>query len=69
MKPQVVDWELGETALRYGDRLVQFRYISTWLARHIRAKRGQKFSLSGTFASMANGLCYAIAAQVAFLNW
>jgi len=69
MKPQVGDWELGETALRYGHRLVRFRCISTWFVRHIRAKRRQKFSLSGTFASMDNGLCYAIAAQVAFLNW
>jgi thiamine pyrophosphate-dependent acetolactate synthase large subunit-like protein len=36
-----------------------------WFARQIRA-RNQMFSLSGTLASMANGLCYAIAAQIAY---
>src|SRR5262249_56015646 len=39
--------------------------ITTWFARQIRAQRGQLHSLSGTLASMANGLPYAIAAQVA----
>jgi pyruvate dehydrogenase (quinone) len=39
--------------------------IATWWARHIRVKRGQMHSLSGTLASMANGLPYAIAAQIA----
>jgi pyruvate dehydrogenase (quinone)/pyruvate oxidase len=39
--------------------------IATWFARQIKARRGQMFSLSGTLASMANGLPYAIAAQVA----
>lgn len=66
MKPQVVAWELGkrlsDTAIVSSDSGT----ITTWFARHIRAKRGQKFSLSGTLASMANGLCYTIAAQVAF---
>ena len=66
MKPQVVAWELGkrlsDTAIVSSDSGT----ITTWFARHILAKRGQKFSLSGNLASMANGLCYAIAAQVAF---
>ena len=39
--------------------------IATWWARHIPARRGQRFSLSGNLASMANGLPYAIAAQIA----
>jgi pyruvate dehydrogenase (quinone) len=34
-------------------------------ARHIPVKRGQMHSLSGTLASMANGLPYTIAAQIA----
>jgi pyruvate dehydrogenase (quinone)/pyruvate oxidase len=42
--------------------------ISTWSARHIPIKRGQMFSLSGTLATMANGLPYAIAAQIAYPN-
>lgn len=66
MKPQVVAWELGkrlsDTAIVSSDSGT----ISTWFARQIQAKRGQQFSLSGTLASMANGLCYAIAAQVAY---
>src|SRR5207248_1099412 len=40
--------------------------IATWAARFIEARRGQKFSLSGNLASMANGLPYAIAAQIAY---
>ena len=68
MKPQVVAWELGkrlsDTAIVSSDSGT----IATWFARQIQAKRGQQFSLSGTLASMANGLCYAIAAQVAYPN-
>jgi len=37
-----------------------------WAARGIDIKRGQKFSCSGTLATMACGLPYAIAAAVAF---
>ena len=41
----------------------------TWqrlaIAQFIPAKRGQMFSCSGTLASMANGLPYTIAAQIA----
>ncbi|MBX3300668.1 MAG: hypothetical protein KF693_00475 [Nitrospira sp.] len=66
MKPQVVAWELGkrlsETAIVSSDSGT----IATWFARQLPVKRGQKYSLSGTLASMANGLCYAIAAQVAY---
>ncbi|HEY0072236.1 MAG TPA: thiamine pyrophosphate-dependent enzyme [Chloroflexia bacterium] len=65
MKPQVVAWELGkrlsDTAIVSSDSGT----IATWFARQIRARRGQMFSLSGTLASMANGLPYTIAAQVA----
>jgi pyruvate dehydrogenase (quinone)/pyruvate oxidase len=66
MKPQVVAWELGK---RLSDTAIvscDSGTVATWFARHIPAKRGQKHSLSGTLASMANGLPYAIAAQVAF---
>src|SRR5439155_964948 len=66
MKPQVVAHELG-SRLR-DDAIVtsDSGTIATWWARNIPARRGQKFSLSGNLASMANGLPYAIAAQVAF---
>ena len=65
MKPQVVAWELGkrlrDDAIVCGDSGT----VATWWARQIPARRGQMFSLSGTLASMANGLPYAMAAQVA----
>jgi pyruvate dehydrogenase (quinone)/pyruvate oxidase len=39
---------------------------TTWAARHIRIRRGQLFSCSGNLATMAPGLPYAIAAQLAY---
>jgi len=66
MKPQVVAWQLGK---RLADNAIvscDSGTIATWFARHIPVKRGQKHSLSGTLASMANGLPYTIAAQIAY---
>ncbi|HEV3475066.1 MAG TPA: thiamine pyrophosphate-dependent enzyme, partial [Actinomycetota bacterium] len=40
--------------------------VATWWARQVPAKRGQMHSVSGTLASMACALPYAIAAQVAY---
>jgi len=40
--------------------------ITTWAARHINLRKGMKFSVSGTLASMACSLPYAIAAKIAF---
>ncbi len=40
--------------------------ITTWTARHIRTRRNQMYSLSGTLATMAPGLPYANAAQIAY---
>jgi len=37
-----------------------------WAARHIKVRNGMKFSVSGTLASMACGLPYAIAAQMVY---
>jgi pyruvate dehydrogenase (quinone)/pyruvate oxidase len=66
MKPQVVAHELGkrltETAIISSDSGTN----TTWWARHILSKRGQKHSCSGNLATMAPGLPYTIAAQVAF---
>jgi pyruvate dehydrogenase (quinone)/pyruvate oxidase len=66
MKPQVVAWELGKL-LRH-DAIVSCDSgtITTWWARQIIAKRGQIHAVSGNLASMAPGLPYTIAAQVAF---
>jgi pyruvate dehydrogenase (quinone)/pyruvate oxidase len=66
MKPQVVAWELGR---RLGpDAIVacDSGTITTWWARQIPVKRGQLHSVSGNLASMACGLPYAIAAQIAY---
>ncbi len=66
MKPQVVAAELSKR-LR-DDAIVSSDSgtIATWFARHIKARKGQMYSLSGTLASMANGLPYTIAAQIAY---
>ena len=66
MKPQVVAWELGKRLASDAIVSADSGTIATWFARQIPARRGQKFSLSGTLASMANGLPYTIAAQVAY---
>jgi pyruvate dehydrogenase (quinone) len=66
MKPQVVAWELGKRLAQGAIVSCDSGTIATWFARQIPAKRGQKFSLSGTLASMANGLPYTIAAQLAY---
>ncbi|MBV8720242.1 MAG: pyruvate oxidase [Chloroflexi bacterium] len=65
MKPQVVAWELGKRL--HNDAIVvsDSGTNTTWWARQIPARRGQMHSVSGTLASMACGLPYAIAAQVA----
>jgi pyruvate dehydrogenase (quinone) len=66
MKPQVVAWELGKRLSENAIVSADSGTIATWFARQIPARRGQMFSLSGTLASMANGLPYSIAAQVAY---
>lgn len=66
MKPQVVAWELGKRLREDAIVSCDSGTIATWWARQIKARRGQKFSLSGTLATMANGLPYTIAAQVAY---
>jgi pyruvate dehydrogenase (quinone) len=65
MKPQVIAHQLGQR-LR-GDAIVSCDSgtIATWWARHIPVKQGQIHTLSGNLASMANGLPYTIAAQIA----
>jgi pyruvate dehydrogenase (quinone) len=66
IKPQViakaVSDELDENAIIS----VDCGTITSWAARYISIRKGMKFSVSGTLSSMANGLPYAIAAQVAF---
>lgn len=68
MKPQVIAHELGK---RLNDNAIvscDSGTITTWWARHIPVKNGQMHSVSGNLASMACGLPYAIAAQIAYPN-
>jgi pyruvate dehydrogenase (quinone) len=65
MKPDVVAWELGKRLRDDAIVCSDSGTVATWWARQIRARRGQMYSLSGMLASMANGLPYAIAAQLA----
>jgi pyruvate dehydrogenase (quinone)/pyruvate oxidase len=66
MKPQVVAWELGRRLRDDAIVTADSGTIAAWWAREIPAKRGQMHTLSGTLATMANGLPYAIAAQIAY---
>jgi pyruvate dehydrogenase (quinone)/pyruvate oxidase len=66
MKPQVVAWELGKRLSSTAIVSCDSGTIATWFARHIPVRRGQMHSLSGTLASMGNGLPYTIAAQLAY---
>jgi pyruvate dehydrogenase (quinone)/pyruvate oxidase len=68
MKPQVVAWELGKRLRNDAIVSCDSGTIATWWARHILARRGQMHTLSGNLATMAPGLPYTIAAQVAFPN-
>jgi pyruvate dehydrogenase (quinone)/pyruvate oxidase len=65
MKPQVVAWELGRRLRDDAIFLCDSGTIATWWARQVRVKRGQMHTVSGNLASMACGLPYAIAAQIA----
>ncbi len=66
MKPQVVAWELGKRLSSTAMVSCDSGTIATWFARQIPVKRGQSHTISGNLASMACGLPYAIAAQVAY---
>jgi pyruvate dehydrogenase (quinone) len=66
MKPQVVAWELGKRLASNAIVSCDSGTIATWWARHIPVRRDQMHSLSGNLATMANGLSYSIAAQVAY---
>ncbi len=66
MKPQVVARELGERLRDDAIVSCDSGTIATWWARHVPAKRGQMHTLSGNLATMAPGLPYTIAAQIAY---
>jgi pyruvate dehydrogenase (quinone) len=66
MKPQVVGWELGKRIPENAIVVSDSGTITTWWARFVPARAGQKHSCSGNLASMACGLPYAIGAAVAY---
>src|SRR5207302_1716493 len=66
MKPQVVAAELGRRLRDDAIVACDSGTITSWWAGHIPARRRQLHSVSGNLASMACGLPYAIAAQVAY---
>src|SRR6202034_1644427 len=66
MKPQVIGWELGKRIPANAIVTSDSGTITTWWARYVPALRGQMHSCSGTLATMACGLPYAIAAAVAY---
>jgi pyruvate dehydrogenase (quinone)/pyruvate oxidase len=66
MKPQVIAWELGKRLADDAIITSDSGTITTWWARQIKARRHQMFSCSGNLATMACGLSYAIAAQIAY---
>lgn len=66
IKPQRVAWELSQLAADDAIISTDSGTITTWIARHFVIKEKQKFSCSGTLATMAPGLPYAIAAKLAY---
>lgn len=66
MKPQVVGWELGKRTKENAIIVSDSGTNTTVWARYMPARQGQMHSCSGTLASMACGLPYAIAAQIAY---
>jgi pyruvate dehydrogenase (quinone) len=66
LKPQVVTHTLNK--LLNDDAIVSSDSgtIATWTARYIEMRGTMKFSLSGSLATMANGLPYSIGAAAAF---
>jgi pyruvate dehydrogenase (quinone)/pyruvate oxidase len=66
MKPQVVGWELSKRTKENAIIVSDSGTNTTVWARYMQAKKGQMHSCSGNLATMACGMPYAIAAQVAF---
>jgi pyruvate dehydrogenase (quinone) len=66
MKPQVVTYHLNQLLAPNAIVSADSGTIATWASRYIDMRDGMQFSLSGTLATMANGLPYSIGAAVAY---
>jgi pyruvate dehydrogenase (quinone) len=66
MKPQVVTYQLNRLLNEDAIISADSGTIATWAARYIHIRGQMQFSLSGTLATMANGLPYSIGAAVAY---
>jgi thiamine pyrophosphate-dependent acetolactate synthase large subunit-like protein len=66
MKPQVLAGTVSKLLKDNAIVTTDSGTITTWAARHIMMRKGMRFSLSGTLATMAPALPYAIAAQAAY---
>jgi len=66
LKPQVVARHVNDLLADDAIITTDSGTITTWAARHLKIRRGMKFSCSGTLATMAPGLPYANGAQVAY---
>ncbi|HLE34723.1 MAG TPA: thiamine pyrophosphate-dependent enzyme [Nitrososphaerales archaeon] len=66
IKPQVIAVAINEELEDNAIISVDSGTNTIWAAQYIDIRKGMKFSLSGTLATMACGLPYAIAAQIAF---
>jgi pyruvate dehydrogenase (quinone)/pyruvate oxidase len=66
MKPQVVTHELNKLLDDDAIVITDSGTITSWTARHVDMRGDMMFSCSGTLASMACGLPYAIGAATAY---
>ena len=66
IKPQVIAQAVSDELEDNAIISVDCGTNTSWAARFIDIREGMKFSVSGMLSSMANGLPYAIAAQIAF---
>lgn len=68
MKPQVVTYHLNKLLADDGIVSADSGTIATWTARYVEIRGTMQFSLSGSLATMANGLPYSIGAAAAYPN-
>jgi pyruvate dehydrogenase (quinone) len=66
MKPQVVTHELNKLLDDNAIVITDSGTITAWTARHVDIRGSMQFSCSGTLATMACGLPYAIGAAIAY---